>query len=160
VTIPACTPTISADHPVGSRTAQVTVTVVVTCHDEVYDRQAALRLAAISFTQETTTALGASYTLVVQATTALLGVAVTNVKRGTLTLSIEVGGMWVYQWSPARLEALAKRIAGVPKQAALALLQSLEGVQSASIHLAGSEKTTLPTDPNRIIISVASARTG
>jgi len=160
VATPVCTPAISIDHPVGSRAAQVIVTVVVTCHGEVYDRQAALRLAAISFTQETTTALGASYTLVGQVTTALLGVAVTDVKRGTLTLSIEVGGMWVYQWSPAHLKAVAKRIAGVRKQAALALLQSLEGVQSASIHLAGSEKTTLPTDPNRIIISVASARTG
>jgi hypothetical protein len=160
VAIPVCSPAISIDHPVGSRAAQVTVTVVVTCHGEVYDRQAALRLAAISFTQETTTALGASYTLVGQVTTALLGVEVTDVKRGTLTLSIKVGGMWVYQWSPAHLKAVAKRIAGARKQAALALLQSLEGVQTASIHLAGSEKTTLPTDPNRIIISVASARTG
>jgi len=160
VATPVCTPAISIDHPVGSRAAQVTVTVVVTCHGEVYDRQAALRLAAIFFTQETTTALGASYTLVGQVTTALLGVAVTDVKRGTLTLSIEVGGMWVYQWSPAHLKAVAKRIAGARKQAALALLQSLEGVQTASIHLAGSEQTTLPTDPNRIIISVASARTG
>jgi len=160
IAAPVCSPAISIDHPVGSRAAQVTVTVVVACHGEVYDRQAALRLAAISFTQETTTALGASYTLVGQVTTALLGVAVTDVERGTLTLSIEVGGMWVYQWSPAHLKAVAKRIAGTRKQAALALLQSLEGVQSASIHLAGSEQTTLPTDPNRIIISVASARTG
>src|SRR5260221_11546829 len=31
VATPVCTPAISIDHPVGSRAAQVTVTVVVTC---------------------------------------------------------------------------------------------------------------------------------
>jgi len=160
VTLPACSNAVNTDHPVGSRATQVTVTVAVTCRTEVYDQQAALRLAASSFTQEVTIALGADYALGSQVTTTLVGVMVTDPKRGTLTLSIEAGGVWVYQWSPAHLEALARRIAGTQKQEALALVLREEGVQSASIHLAGSEKTTLPTDPNWIIISVASARTG
>jgi hypothetical protein len=132
----------------------------VTCRGEVYDQQAALRLAAISFVQETTTALGPHYALVGQVTNTLVGVEVTDTKRGTLTLSTPAGGVWVYRWRPARMAALAKRIAGARKQAALALLQSLEGVQTASIHLAGSEQTTLPADPSRIIITVVGERPG
>jgi hypothetical protein len=53
-----------------------------------------------------------------------------------------------------RLQALAKRIAGARKQDALALLQSLEGAQAATMHLSGSERATLPADPSRIIITV------
>jgi hypothetical protein len=155
VTIPACSPAISADHAVGSRATQVTVTVAVTCRGEVYDQQAALRLAAASLKQETATALGATYTLVGQVTTTLVGVRVTDTKRGTLTLSTLAEGVWVYQWSPARLKALARQIAGTQKQEALARLLREEGVRTASMHLSGNDGATLPADPSHIIITVA-----
>jgi hypothetical protein len=154
VTIPACSPTMSSDHSVGSRARQVIVTVVVTCRGEVYDQQAALRLAATSFSQEVTTTLRSNYTLASRVT-ALTGVTVTDTKRGTLALSIEAQGLWVYQWSLNHLEVLAKQIAGKQKQEALALLLREEGVQTASMHLTGSEQTTLPADPSRITITVA-----
>jgi hypothetical protein len=155
VTIPACSPSISANHAVGSRASWVSVTVSVTCRDEVYDQQTARRVAESSFTQEMRTMLGASYALVVQVTTTLVGVRVTDAKRGTLALSIEVGGVWVYHWSPAHLKALARSIAGAVKQEALALLLREEGVQVASIHLSGSERATLPAEPSQISIIVA-----
>jgi len=159
VTIPACTPAISPDHVVESRATQVTVTVAVTCRAEVYDQQATSRIAAISFTQETSAALESDYALVGQVTTTLTSVTVTDTKRGTLTLSIEAEGMWVYQWRPKHLEALARRIAGARKQEALALVLREEGVKTASMHLSGSEQTTLPADPSRIIIKVADEQT-
>ncbi len=156
---PVCTPAISLDHPVGSKATQVTVTVAVACRVEVYDQQAALRLAASSFTQEVSTALGTNYAPVGRVTTTLVGVRVTNPKRGTLTLSIEAEGVWVYQWSLEHLEALTKRIAGAQKQEALALVLREEGVQTASIYLSGNEHTTLPADPSRIMIAVAGKQT-
>jgi hypothetical protein len=159
VTIPACIPAISADHTVGSRATQVTVSVAVTCQSEVYDQQAARRLAATSLKQETATALGATYALVGQVTTALVGVRVTDPKRGTLTLSTLAEGTWVYQWSLAHLEALARRIAGTGKQEALAFLLREEGVQTASILLTGGERTMLPADPGQIAITVADEQT-
>lgn len=159
VTIPACSNAVNADHPAGARATRVTVTVAVTCQAEVYDQRAALRLAASSFTQEVTNTLGTSYALVGRVTTTLVGVMVTDPKLGTLALSIESEGVWVYQWSPAHLEALARRIAGTRKQEALALVLREAGVQTASIHLTGSEQTTLPTDPSRIIINVAGKQT-
>lgn len=155
VTIPACSSSINADHPVGSRATQVTVTVAVTCRAEVYDQHAARQLAASSLTQGTNTTLGSNYALVGQVMTTLVGVKVTDPKRGTLTLSIVAEGLWVYRWSQAHLEALARGIAGTPKQEALAHLLHKEGVEMASIHLSGSEQTTLPVDPSRIIITVA-----
>jgi hypothetical protein len=154
VTIPACVPAIRADHAVGSRATEVTVTVKVACQSEVFDQHAASRRAAISFTQEVSAALGANYALVSQITTTLVGVTVTDKKRGTLALSIQAEGMWVYQWNLTHLQALAKRIAGARKQDALALLQSLEGVQAANMLLSGSERVMLPADPSRIIITV------
>jgi hypothetical protein len=88
-------------------------------------------------------------------TTTLVGVRVTDTKRGTLTLSTLAEGVWVYRWSPAHLEALARRIAGTQKQEALAFLLCEEGVRTASIHLSGGDGATLPVDPRRIIIIVA-----
>ena len=155
----ACSNTVNADHPAGSRATQVTVTVTVTCRAEVYDQLAALRLAASSLTQEATTTLGANYILVGQVTTTLVGVSVTDPKCGTLTLSIEAGGVWVYQWDLKHLEALAKRIAGTQKQEALVLLLREAGIQTVSIHLSGSEGMTLPADPSQILITVAGEQT-
>jgi hypothetical protein len=154
VTIPACVPAIKADHAVGSRATEVTVTVKVACQSEVYDQHAARRLAAISFMQEVSAALGANYAQEGQLTTTIIGVMVTDTKRGTLVLSTEAVGVWVYQWNQARLQALVRRIAGARKQDVLVRLLREEGVQSVSIHLAGSERVMLPADPSRIIITV------
>ncbi len=155
VIFPACVPAINADHPAGSRATRVTVTVAVICRVEVYDQQAALQLVATSLKQETSALLGSNYALVGQVTTTLVGVSVTDTKRGTLALSILAGGVWVYQWNPKHLEMLARQIAGAQKQEALTLVLREEGVQTASIRLVGNEHTTLPTDPSRIIINVA-----
>jgi hypothetical protein len=159
VTIPVCTPTINADHPAGSRATQVTVTVAVTCRTEVYEQQAALLLAATSLKQETSAILGSNYALVGRIRTTIVGVSLTDTKRGTLTLSIEAGGVWVYQWSPKQLEDLAKRIAGTQKQEALAFVLRDEGVQTASIYLSGRERATLPADLSQILITVAGEQT-
>ncbi len=155
VTIPACIPATGVDHPVGSRTTRLTVIVSVTCRGEVYDQRAAMRLAAISFAQEVITTLGANYTLMSRVTTTLTGVAVIDTKRGALALSILAGGVWVYRWRQVPLEAMKKLIAGARKQEALALLLRQEGVQAASIFISGSERTILPADPGRILITVA-----
>ena len=160
VTVPACVPAISPDHAVGSRATQVTVMVAVTCRTEVYDQHAALRLATLSFTQETSATLGPNYALVGGVTTTLVGVTVTAMKRRTLILSFETKGVWVYRWTSKQLEALAKHIAGARKQDALAFLQSLAGVQAASILLSGHERTMLPANPSRITIIVAGEQPG
>ncbi len=154
VTIPICSPTMSTDHAIGSRATQVTVTVMVTCRGEVYDQQAAKLFAATSFSREESAALKANYALMSQVM-ALTGVTVTDPKRGTLALSIQAEGVWVYRWNTAHLEVLARRIAGERKQDALALVLHEEGIQAASILLSGSEHVTLPVDPGRIIITVA-----
>ena len=159
VAIPTCAPAISVDHAVGSRATQVTVTVAVTCRSEMYDQNATQRLAAVSFMRETSTALGSNYALVGQVTTALVGVAVTDTKRGTLALSTLAEGVWVYQWSLKHLGALAKRVAGTQKQEALVLLLREAGIQTASIHLSGGEGTTLPADPSQILLTVAGEQT-
>jgi hypothetical protein len=159
VTLPACSNAVNADHPAGSRATQVTVTVAVTCRVEVYDQQAALRLAATSLKQETSATLGSNYALEGQVTTTLVGVTVTDLKQGTLMLSIEAEGVWVYQWSSAHLEALARQIAGAQKQEALALVLREEGVQAASIRFSGGEGTALPADPSQILITVAGEQT-
>jgi len=59
----------------------------------VFDQHGARLFAAISFTQEVSAALGANYALVSQITTTLVGVTVTDTKRGTLALSIQAEGV-------------------------------------------------------------------
>src|SRR5258707_4944295 len=152
VTLPACSNAVNADHPAGTRATQVTVTVAVTCGTQVYDQQAALRLAASSCTQAPATMLGTNYALVGRVMTTLVSVIVTDPKRGTLTLSIEAEGVWVYRWSPKHLGALAKSIAGTQKQEALVLLLRESEVQRDSIHLSQGEGMTLPSGPRQILI--------
>src|SRR6266849_4923934 len=159
VTLPTCSNAVNTDHPAGSRATQVTVTVQVACRTEVYDQQTALQLAATSLKQETSATLGSNYALIGQVTTTLVGVSVADTKLGTLALSIGAGGVWVYQWSSAHLEALARRIAGTQKQEALVLLLREAGIQTASIHLSGGEGTTLPADPRQILITVVGEQT-
>ena len=47
-----CQPAVTPDHPVGSNASQVTVSVSVTCHAQVYDHEAVVRLVTNALMQQ------------------------------------------------------------------------------------------------------------
>ena len=154
VSSPQCMPGITSDHQAADRATNVTVTVAVTCTGEVYDRQAALSMAANLLRQEAARDPGPGYALVGTLVTDVTQVSVTDTKKGTLSLMVEAEGVWVYQFSAAQKQALARLLAGKSKQNAQALLLEQKGVTTAAIQFSGSNGNTLPSDPTQIIIVV------
>jgi hypothetical protein len=154
-----CQPTVIPDHPVGSNASQVAVNVSVTCHAQVYDHEAAVRLVTNALMQKASTTLGTGYALrgTISTTITQAGAA-PHAKPGTLTLLVAGQGVWVYQMSTAEQARLAKLIAGLSRQAAVQVLQQQEPGHLAALHIQVTGLWTngsrLPADPARIHLVV------
>ncbi len=154
VSSPQCMPGITSDHQAADRATSVTVTVAVTCTGEVYDHQAAQSMAANLLRQEVARDLGPGYALVGNLVTGMMEVSVTDVKKGTLSLMVEAEGVWVYQFSAAQKQAIAKLLSGKSKQNAQTLLLKQKGVTTAAIQFSSGDEDTFPSDPAQITIVV------
>jgi hypothetical protein len=150
---PQCTPTVNSNEPVGDTGVNVssaTVTVTVTCKQEVYDQQGVQTLVSRLLTTKANTDLGSGYVLVgsIVTNTTVQGV---DAKTGTVSLLVSGKGKWVYQFSDAQKQTLAKLIAGMNAAQAKATLANQPGVAAVSIP---AGVTTLPTDPTQIAIAI------
>ncbi len=154
-----CRPAVTPDHPVGSDTSQVTVNVSVTCHAQVYDHEAVVRLVTNALRQQASTTLGTGYALQGTISTTIIQAGTPpHAKPGTLTLLVTGQGVWVYQVRPTEQARLTKLIAGLSRQAAMHVLQQEAGhLAAVHIQVTGlwARDTTLPTDPARIHLLVA-----
>ncbi len=153
---PQCTPNVTSDHKAGDQAASVTVTVSFTCTREVYDRDGALSMAAKQLTTQAATRPGPGYTLAGKIATALAQAALADASTGTIKLTVNAEGIWVFHFSAAQKLSLAKLIAGKSKKDVQSLLSARKGVSSISIQFSGGDGDTLPTDPGQIAIVVQS----
>ena len=155
-----CQPAVIPDHPVGSNASQVTVNVSVTCHAQVYDHEAVVRLVTNALRQQATTTLGTDYALrgTISTTITQEG-APPHAKPGTLTLLVTGQGAWVYQISTAEQARLSRLIAGLSRQAAMQVVQQQEQHHLAAVHIQvtglWASGNRLPADPARIHLLVA-----
>lgn len=143
-----CQPAVQSDKPVGTQARTVTVSVSVTCVEEVYDVAAARTLAAGQLSTQATRDLGTDYRLD--------GPITVHVEQATITengkqisLPVQAQGLWVFLFPSARLRQLAQLVAGKTQASARALLLSQPGV--ADVHF--STTGTLPS-ADRIQIHV------
>ena len=136
------------------------MSVSVTCHAQVYDHEAVVRLVTNALMQQASTTLGTDYaprgTI---STTIIQAGAPPHAKPGTLTLLVTGQGTWVYQVSKAEQARLTKLIVGLSRQAAVQVLQQQEQHHLAGIHIQISgvwtDGSRLPADPARIHLLVA-----
>jgi len=155
-----CQPAVTPDHPVGSNASQVTVSVSVTCHAQVYDHEAVVRVVTNALMHEATTTLGTDYALRGTISTTIIQAGIPpHAKPGTLTLLVTGQGTWVYQVRTAEQAHLSRLIVGLSRQAAVQVLQQQEQHHLAAVHIQISglwaSGTTLPTNPTRIHLLVA-----
>jgi hypothetical protein len=155
-----CQSAITPDHPVGSDASQVTVGVSVTCHAQVYDHDAVVRLVTTTLRQQASTTLGTGYALQgTISTTITQAGAPPHAKPGTLTLLVTGQGAWVYQVSTAEQARLTRLITGLSRQAAMHVLQQQEPGHLAALHIQvtglWTDGSRLPADPARIHLLVA-----
>lgn len=153
---PQCTPNVTSDHKAGDQATSVTVTVSFTCTGEVYDRDGALSMAAKQLTTQAATRPGPGYTLVGKIATALAQAALADASTGTIKLTVNAEGIWVFHFSAAQKLSLAKLLAGKSKKDVQSLLSARKGVSSISIQVSGGDGNTLPADPGQIAIVVQS----
>jgi hypothetical protein len=156
----ACQPMVTPDHPVGSNASQVTVSVSVTCHAEMYDHEAVVRLVTNALMQNASTTLGADYALRGTINTIITPAgAPPHAKPGTLTLLVTGQGAWVYQVRTTEQARLTKLIAGLSRQQAMHVLQQQEAGHLAAVHIQvtglWTDGTRLPADPAHIHLLVA-----
>ena len=112
---PTCKPNVTSNHKAGDKASTVTVSVNFTCTGEVYDYDGALAMAAQLLTHQANRQLGSGYVPVGNIKTALTSATLTNAKSGTITLMVNAEGVWVYQFTDAQKQALARLIAGKTK---------------------------------------------
>ena len=147
-----CTPTTNVDQPVGDRGTNVTsanVTYLVKCTATVYDLQGAQTIVQNLLKEKAAANPGAGYALVGAIQTTVTGQTRTG---NTLSLFFSAKGIWVYQFTDAQKQQLARAIAGKSVADAQTILNGTKGVGSAKINYTGGN--TLPTDPNQISIVI------
>jgi len=153
---PQCTPNASSDHKAGDKATSVTVTASFNCTGEVYDQDGALSMAAKLLTDQAATNPGTGYMLVGKVATALKQATPADASTGTVRLTVSAEGMWVFAFSNAQKQSLAKLIAGKNKKNAQSLLSTQKGVDRVNMQVFGGDGNTLPTDPHQIAIIVQS----
>jgi hypothetical protein len=156
ITTPQCKPKVTADHVAGDRATSVTVTVTFTCTGEVYSQDAALAMATQLLSNQAATDLGLRYALAGNIATIVTDATVPDAQQGTIMLTVNVEGVWVFQFSAARQRALAMAMAGKVKQNVRAFLRNQKGIAQVSIDLMGGNGTLFPRDASQIKIVVQS----
>ena len=151
-----CTSDYSYDHAVGDVAKSVTATITVTCTGEVYDQQGAWAMAAQWLKQDAAKNPGPGYTLVGKVVTMQTKAQVSDANQGTIAVSVTAEGIWVYQFTAAQEQALAKLLVGKKKTEALSLLLQQQGVSKADIQLFGGDRDTFPGEISQIKFVVLS----
>lgn len=141
-----CTHIVTSSAPANSHVVSVTVSVTVTCSLEVYNPQNARAMAITTFRSN-----HAAYTFL---GTPITQITQVNTKQQTVSLTINVTGNGVFQFSMIQEQQFARLIAGKSPQDAQNILMKQTGVSLVSIVLK-KNKVTLPIDPNKIAISIS-----
>jgi hypothetical protein len=148
--------TFFADHKAGDIAKTVTVTVAITCKEEVYDQQAALTMAANLLKTAASKVPGPDYALTGNIVTGVTQATVVD-NKGTVSLVVRAEGVWVYQFSDTAKKSLANHIAKMSKEDALRYLMSLRDLMGqpavSSVQIEISSGSTLP-DASHITINI------
>jgi len=142
--------TFNANHKAGDHAKTVTVTVAVTCKEEVYDEQGALMLAADLLKMAASKDPGPAYALTGNIVTGVTKATVVDT-NGTVSLLVRAEGVWVYVFTDAAKKDLANHIANMKKQDAIKYLTGQPGVSSVQIEISSGD--TLP-DAAHITINI------
>jgi hypothetical protein len=107
--------TFTADHKAGDIAKVVTVTVAITCKEEVYDQQGALAMAANLLKMTASKDPGPAYALTGDIVTGVTKATLVDATSGTVALLVRAEGVWVYQFSDTVKQGFANHIANMSK---------------------------------------------
>jgi hypothetical protein len=148
--------TFTANHVAGDHAPNVTVTVAITCKEEVYNQQAALTMAEGLLTAQANKDLGPNYALTGNVVAEVNRVAVIDTK-GTVAIFVKAEGVWVYQFSNTVQQNFKNQIQNKSVSDAITYLKSQPGVSDVTIN--NPNGNTLPDAAHIKIEIVAIAGT-
>ncbi len=150
---PAYNTKVSSDSPVGTQVDQVQVQIGMSGSVPAYNRNVMSHTAAQLLSKEAAQTLGPGYQL--QGTPSITppGVAAQG-KDGLVYLNVSVHGTWMYVFSSQQTNQWRQTIKGATSAAALAYLNSQQGVADVQIHLP-FEAEHFPTSTDEIKVVVA-----
>jgi VCBS repeat-containing protein len=153
VATPSCKSHVQSNHKAGDQATSVTVTVSYTCTGEVYDQDGVLAAAAQWLKDDAARSPGAGYVLIGKVKTTSIQAQIVDANQGTVSISINAEGIWVFQFNNDQKAQLAHLLAGKSKSDAQVLLQNQQGVKQFDIQFSGNG-TLFPNDPGQITIVV------
>jgi len=156
IVTPSCRSQTSANHVVGDKAADVTATVSFFCTGEVYDKKGALETAKQELKDTATNDAGNSYALSGTINATLQSAQITD-PNGTVKVTVDTKGLWVFQLDPFTKEEMAKALAGKNKLTVQKMLKDRKSIKNASIELNGGDQNTFPTNPQQITINMQPA---
>lgn len=149
-----CKPAVTSNHVVGDRAISVTVTATFTCTGKVYDLNEARALAAKLLVDQSLSSRDAGYILE-NVAIALSNATVADAEQGTSRLTVNVEGLWIFQFGIAQKQQLARLLAGKTRQVATDLLRREAGISQVDIQIVKGNGNSLPTDPGQINIIIS-----
>jgi len=146
-----CNPKISSNHRVKDEASDVTVQVSLTCQALVYSEQTVHTAAASVYQHDGVAKFGDGYSVVgdmVMGTITTLNSPTNNAAQ----LSLNVAGIWSFQYTDARKQDIERIVAGKPQDAARLLLSTRKDIQSVAISTSGIPGSALPSSSENIKI--------
>ncbi len=150
---PPCTRTVTADPQAGAEAATVTVTVSEQCTAIAYDAVALRKQATQVLICELVQRGGTHYHLVGTVQVSVQHARIIDQKHEVARLTVNIEGMWIYQFNQHELQRIKQLIASKTPSQAVRILLSLPGIQRATIEGIG-ENRSLPKDSSRIQVRI------
>jgi hypothetical protein len=148
-----CKSTLHPSVPAGTTAKTVTVSVQVTCREEVYDFAAAESMATslLQSKAQQDPDLNAQYALQGTVVTGVLNETIVTA-QGQVSLEIQAQGRWVYQLTTQLQQNIKNALVGLAQANAQSVLQHEMGVAAATIHLSGGN--VLPANASAITLVI------
>src|SRR5207249_1539098 len=134
-------PQSSSSHNAGNRANNVTVTVQVTCMEQVYDPKPALTLASNLLKQDIAHKLGIAYIVAGNIRTPQTNTKLVNTG---VALSFTEEAIAVFHFTDAQLQGFATQLVSLSTHDARAFLSGQSGLLDFTIQLTGGDGKTFP----------------
>ena len=161
---PTCSSVVANDHLPGEETTSVKVAMTERCVAIAYQRQSLWNKATRALTQQVLRVLGTHYRLVGAVRVQVLCTALRDIPGRIATVSVRVGGTWMYQFDRKDLEMIKVSIAGQTLRQAQKNLLGLAGIRRIEIDgIEGNQRLPKSTSGFRIIVlgeEISSERDG
>jgi VCBS repeat-containing protein len=140
-----CTPTVSSDYQVGAEATQLKVTVSQTCNAVAYSGQELATKATAFLSRQALQKTGTGYSLFGTVHVSVKQASVSYATTPLVFLSFSASGTWMYGLSHIAQQQIKHLVAGKTTQQALKMLETLPGIEQASIQITGfGDATRLP----------------